>query len=192
MEKPDYPRVTEILKPFTNLEYVPREVLDRAATRGTKVHALCAGIAEGAWIPDASIDPEHVGYVQSFVKWHLAQVKEFMVIEKRFADEHLYYTGQVDFVVMGTDDQIWLVDIKTSTKHQKTYPVQMAAYRELLALHGIKTHGAMLVFLDKDGEFPDIDVLENTEGEFSVFLAALECHKFFKQRKKNNGRTSTE
>lgn len=189
MEKLKFPRVTDILKPFTNLEYVPRDVLDRAATRGTQVHALCAAVAEGAWIPDETVQPDYRGYLQSFVKWHLAQVKEFLIIEKRFEHDAHEYTGQVDFVVKASDDLLWLVDIKTSSRHQKTYPVQMAAYREMLAIHSVHTHGAMVVYLDKDGEFPDIDVLEDTKEEFRVFMSALECHKYFKQRKKDDRNT---
>lgn len=144
------------------------------------MHALCAGIARGAWIPDGAIQPEHLGYVQSFKKWEAAQVKAFRIIEKRYQHSTLSFTGQLDFVITGTDDCTYLVDLKTSARPQKTYPVQMAAYEALLLHHQIKIDGAMIVYLKKDGVFPEIDLLIDMSEEQSVFLSALECHNYFK------------
>src|ERR1700733_9062991 len=138
MTKILYPRVTEILKPFSGFDYVSPTILKRAAARGSSVHALCAGIAKGAWLPDSMIDEELKGYVDSFKKWAKAQVKEFKIIEKRYCDEVLGFTGQVDFVLVGTDEEIWLVDLKTSSHKNKTYPLQMAAYVYLLNKNSIR------------------------------------------------------
>src|ERR1700722_6552123 len=151
------PRVTEILRPFTSYDQVPKEILERAAARGTSVHALCAGIAKGNWIPDGMIGEELFGYVQSFKQWAAAQVKEFVIIEKRYTDGEKRFTGQLDFVVKCTDDKLYLVDLKTSARPQKTYPIQMSAYEELLLQNGIRVEGRVLVYLNKEGEFPDID-----------------------------------
>ncbi len=183
------PRVTEILRPFTSYDQVPKDILERASARGTSVHALCAGIAKGNWIPDGMIGEELIGYVRSFRKWQAAQVKEFVIIEKRYTDSNQQFTGQMDFVVKCTDDKPYLIDLKTSATHQKTYPVQMAAYNSLLKQNNIHVCGAMLVYLDKTGEFPDIDLLdeEDLEENFYVFSAALHCYKYFKMRKKKNG-----
>lgn len=180
----DYPRVTEILKPFTSYDQVPKDILERAAARGTSVHAICAGIAKGAWVPDGMIDPEYLGYVKSFQKWAAAQVKEFMIVEKRYLDDGMGFTGQLDFVIRATDDEVYLVDIKTSAKPQKTYPVQMAAYEYLLRLNGVKVKDAMLVYLNKDGEFPNIDLVEDFTDKFYIFTAALDCYTYFKKGKK--------
>jgi len=75
------PRVTEILKPFTSYDQVPKDILERAAAKGTSVHALCAGIAKGNWIPDGMIGAELLGFVQSFRKWADLYVKKFVIIE---------------------------------------------------------------------------------------------------------------
>lgn len=180
-----FPRVTEILQPFTKFEFVPKDKLASAAARGTSVHALCAGIAKGAWVPDSMVDEELRGYVESFQKWADKQVSKFIVIEKRFQDEHLNYTGQVDFVVVGTDEEVYLVDIKTSATQHKTYPIQMAAYESLLRKSGIEVKGAMLVYLSKDGEFPEIDLIEDFTEKFHVFLSALDCYNYFNRKKKH-------
>ncbi len=180
------PRVTEILKPFTGYDQVPKDILENAAARGTSVHALCAGIAKGNWIPDGMIGEELLGYVQSFRKWQEAQVKSFVIVEKRYTDCDSKYSGQLDFVIKGTDEKLYLIDLKTSARPQKTYPIQMAAYNSLLKQNSIKVEGAMLVYLKKDGEFPDIDFIEDMNEEFDVFLAAVKCYEYFKLRKKND------
>jgi len=181
------PRVTEILRPFTSYDQVPKDILERAAARGTSVHALCAGIAKGNWIPDGMIGDELIGYVKSFKQWQQAQVKEFIIIEKRYTDWSKRFTGQLDFVVRCTDDKLYLVDLKTSSRPQKTYPIQMAAYGILLAQNDIEIEGAMLVYLNKDGEFPDIDLIGDMHEERQVFLAAIQCYQYFKMRKKKDG-----
>lgn len=179
------PRVTEILKYFTSYDSVPKDILEKAASRGTTVHAICAGIAKGAWIPEGMIAEELQGYVRSFNAWAKAQVKEFVIIEERYNHTDLNYNGQLDFVVVGTDGESYLVDLKTSAKPQKTYPVQMAAYNELLLNHGIKVKGAMLVYLPKTGEFPNIDYIEDFEEHFYTFQCALSCWKYFNKGKRN-------
>ncbi len=180
----DYPRVTEILRAYTSFDQVPAEILNRAAARGTTVHALCAGIAKGNWIPDGMIGEEFLGYVNSFKKWSEAQVAKFVIIEKRYTDDDFKYSGQLDFVVEGTDGKLYLVDLKTSAKHQKTYPVQMAAYDSLLRKQNVTVHGAMLVYLNKNGEFPDIHFIEDMKPEFQVFRAALDCWHYFNKGRK--------
>lgn len=182
-------RVTEILKAFTSFDQVPKDILEKAAARGTSVHALCAGIAKGNWIPDGFIEEELLGYVNSFRKWNKAQVKRFIIIEKRYTDTEEEYTGQLDFVVECHDNKLYLVDLKTSAQPQKTYRVQMAAYDSLLKQNDIVVEGAMLVYLSKDGDFPEIDLIDDMSEEYKVFCSALHCHKYFKLRKKNGKRT---
>jgi len=98
-----HPRVTEILKNFTNYEHIPQQILGRAAARGTSVHALCAGIAQGAWIPDGMIDEELVGYVNSFKKWSEVQVKSFLIIEERYTNEELKYSEELHIFLSALD-----------------------------------------------------------------------------------------
>lgn len=181
----DYPRVTEVLRPYTNYEHVSKQVLERAAARGSSVHALCAGIAKGAWIPDGMIGEDLIGYVNSFRKWASAQVGKFIVVEKRYIDKERMYSGQLDFVVLGIDNELYLVDLKTSSRPQKTYPIQMAAYNYLLKNHNIDVKGAMLVYLNKDGEFPEIHLIEDMSEELHVFLSALDCWHYFNKGKKH-------
>jgi len=175
----EFPRVTEILRCFTKYDKVPANILERAAERGTSVHALCAGIAKGAWIPDSMIDEELIGYVNSFKKWAELQVVKFEVVENRYHDSERKYSGQVDYVIQGHDGKLYLVDIKTSSRPQRTYPVQMGAYNILLRSHNVQINGGMIVYLNKSGEFPEIHFLEEMDEEMHIFLSALDCWHYF-------------
>lgn len=181
----DYPRVTEILRYFTGYEHVPTQVLDRAAARGTTVHAICAGLAKGAWIPDGMIDPDLLGYVNSFKKWETSTVKQFAIVERRFFDDEKRYSGQIDMVIIDKQDKMWLADLKTSRAPHKTHPVQMAAYDTLLQKNSIPVEGALLVYLNKDGEDPLVQSFEDLSEQKQVFDSALFCWHYFNKRKKN-------
>ena len=75
MKEAKLPRVTEVLATFSNFQHVRRGILDKASERGTAVHSLCAGVAIGAWIPEAMVPEELRGYYRSFMLWREAQVK---------------------------------------------------------------------------------------------------------------------
>lgn len=182
-----FPRVTEVLHVFTNFDKVEKNVLRAAAARGTSVHGLCAAIAKGAWVPISMIPEDQQGYVQSFRAWVESFVESFIIIEERYAHEEHGYTGQLDFVVTGKNQRKYLVDIKTSSGHQKTYPLQIAAYRGLLQSKGIEVDEGMLVYLAKDGEAPKVRSYADTKEEWETFLSALRCYKFFNKRKLDVG-----
>lgn len=177
------PRVTEVLKPFSGFRHVKADILERAAARGTMVHGICAALAGGSWMPTTMIAEELQGYVQSFREWAEVRTAEFLLIEERFNDPQLGYTGQIDFVIKDRDGKVWLVDLKTSAYPQKTYPVQMAAYQHLLETHDILVHGALLVYLDKHGQFPEEDVIEDFRDTWAVFEGALTCYYYFNEGK---------
>ncbi len=182
------PRVTEVLQPFSGFKHVPKQILENAAARGTTVHALCAAMAKGSWMPESMIEPEVLGYVKSFREWAEAKVKEFVLIEERYNDEGLGYTGQLDYVIKDHDNRLWLVDLKTSAKHQPTYPVQMAAYWHLLWTHDIVVHGALLVYLDREGAMPEEYVMEDFVDEWITFDAALKCYHYFNRGKRERNK----
>lgn len=181
-----FPRVTEILHVFTNFDKVDRGILRAAAARGTSVHGLCAAMAKGAWVPISMVPEDQQGYVESFRKWSESFVESFVIIEERYAHEEHGYTGQLDFVVAGKDGRKYLVDIKTSASHQRTYPLQIAAYRGLLESKGVHVDEGLLVYLSKDGEEPKVRSYAETQEEYEVFLSALRCYKFFNKRKLND------
>lgn len=207
--------MTEILKPFSGLENVPRETLMRAATRGSAVHALCSSIAAGDWMPEKLVPEELRGYVESFRKWSAQNVKKFLIIEKRFTAteaepvdegeddedrEHtrLGYTGQPDFVVENTDGMKMVIDIKTTSQASRTHMLQVAAYSMLLRLHKKPVQAAGIVYLQKDGSDAKYLVFDNERSLgrrkqpslkqlVGLFHSALALHKFFHPRRRKHG-----
>lgn len=178
-----YPRVTEVLAAYGNYDKIPSSILVPKANIGNTVHALCAGISKGAWIPEGMIAEECLGYVQSFKLWHDDFVHETEIIEQRYNDETEGYTGQIDQVITAKDTYRYLVDLKTTARQMKTHPVQVAAYERLLKCNGITVHGAILLYLQKDGSMPKFLQLNNLEQERHVFSAALICWRYFNARK---------
>lgn len=178
-----YPRVTEVLNAFTSYDTVPHAILANAASRGTRVHNICAGIANGAWIPTESIEEEYIGYVRSFEKWFDEHVDEVLVVERRYVDKDRGYTGQIDLLVRTKKGARCLVDLKTSARPQKTYAVQMGAYCGLLEYNGIHVDTTMLVYLQKDGEPAKVTEMRIWERELNVFRCALTCWSYFNARK---------
>ncbi len=186
----EYPRVTEILRHFNDYERVPPQIMKRASARGSSVHSICAGIAEGAWIPDGMIDPELRGYVNSFKQWADNTVESFDIIEQRYCDTSLGFSGQIDMVINGKDGTTQLIDLKTSAKPQKTHPVQVAAYDYLLRTTANVTPASVsLVYLSRDGEYPTVHTMTDLQEELTIFLRALQCYTNF-HKDRNDDRTA--
>lgn len=178
-----YPRVTEILKAYSGFQHVCKEVLTKAAARGTSVHSICAGIAKGSWIPDNMIEEELLGYVTSFRKWAAVRIANFQIIEERFKHDKLKFTGQIDFVAEDVNGKKVLVDIKTSAQPQKTYPLQIAAYRALLVEAGNDIDYAEIVYLERSGLFPTVHTMLDFDEHEHIFLSALDCWHYFNKGK---------
>jgi predicted RecB family nuclease len=185
------PRVTEVLKVFSGYDYVAKDILAKAALRGTTVHSVCAGMAKGAWIARDLINEEYHGYISSFKQWSTEFIAEYLIIEQRYISEgpDIFLSGQLDFVARGHDGLTYLVDLKTSASKQKTYPLQMAAYRFLLRLNKIEVDAALIVYLNKDGSPPRVDRYDDLTNEHDIFMSALECWHYFNPGKDTNERT---
>ena len=161
----------------------PKDILDRAAERGTTVHAICAAIAKGSWITEGMIQEDLRGYVESFRKFAKEHVYDYEVIEQRYHEDDLKYSGQVDLVIETSSGNFKLVDLKTTSTMPKTHLVQMAAYEHLLSEHEIYVESAMLVYLNKNGDFPKIIERENLLPELDIFFHALDCYNYFNAKK---------
>lgn len=143
-----------------------------AATRGTRVHQICEGIAKG--LGEFEVDMEIMGYVESFKKWW-GDGKKVVECEKRFfCDEH-QITGQCDFIIE-EDGALFIVDLKTSSQVSKTWRLQGSAYSYLAKKEGYEIKGIKFIHLNRDGEDPK--VVEYDE-DWDFFLACLRVYNFF-------------
>jgi len=170
----NYTRITTILAPFSGLDKVPMHILAHAAARGTKVHEICEGISRG--LGEIGTDDETQGYVESFKKWW-GLGHEIVDIERRFWDDDLKLTGQVDFIIK-TEDGLAIVDLKTSSRFSPTWPVQGAAYAYLANLSGYDIKRIHFLHLHKLGKNPHI--FEYAPNESLLFSVLQTWEHFFR------------
>lgn len=168
----NYTRVSHVLYPFSGLQHINADVVAHAADRGTRVHRICEGIIMG--LGELGVDEETQPYVESFKKWWETGI-EVIELEKRFYDDDLKLTGQVDLII-NTPSGMAIVDLKTSSKPSKTWPVQGAAYAYLAKKAGYDIKFINFVHLSKSGKFPK---LYNYPIDDSFFLAIYRTYKHF-------------
>lgn len=117
-------KVAERLKELKGARYAEK---DRAAKRGTEVHALAERLTRGDMV---DVPEELAGHVESYVRfledWDPAPIlTETTVYHRRFS-----YAGTLDLVAELCDGRTWLLDVKTTRSGvygETAY--QLAAYR---------------------------------------------------------------
>lgn len=165
-------RVTEVLAPFSGLDKVPKDILSNAARRGSKVHDVCEGIVKG--LGEWDIDDEIRGYVDSFKSWWSQSIK-VLALEKRFFCSELMITGQVDMIIESDEGAI-ILDLKTSAKPSKTWPLQGSAYAYMAKKEGYDIKGIHFLHLNKKGLAPNLYVYDN---QLEMFKKCLDVFKHF-------------
>ena len=177
MEKSNYARVTEILNPYTDFSMVPEHILSRATERGRKVHAICAGILQGLWIPP--IDPEYAGYIASFQAWREQFVEEVIFVEHELVDPTYGLIGHIDFYGKLKKLGYALLDWKTPVALYKAWRLQMSGYNRLLEVAKRKVDVIASLQLNPDGNIPKMTRYENSAQDFNIFLGLLNGWNYF-------------
>ena len=172
LKRDEYLRVTEVLYPFSGLAMVAPDVLAHAADRGTRVHKICEGIMAG--LGEMGVDDETWGYVESFKKWW-GEGRKIIEMEKRFWDDELCITGQVD-IIYEQEGNFIVADLKTSSAPSKTWLAQGCAYAYLAKAAGYDIKGIHFIHLNKHGKAPKIHEYEYDED---FFLACLIVYLHF-------------
>ncbi len=178
--------VTQVLAPFINFDNVPEHVLTRATERGSKVHAICAAICQGLWIPP--IPPECAGYIASFQTWFDQYVEEVIFVEKELVDPVYGYLGHPDFYGKLKGIGYALLDWKTPITLYKQWKVQLSAYKRLLEINKKQIREYKFVRaidvvaslqLDPQGGIPKMERYENSVEDLNVFFGLLNAHNYF-------------
>jgi hypothetical protein len=172
------PSVTQILSPYSDFSRIPRAVLDAAAVRGTAVHDVCATIARGLPII-GQIEPEIIGYVNSFQRWFDLIVDEVLLVEERLIDNEFGYHGEPDLIIKAKHGEVILVDNKTPVQLLKTWRLQCSGYYNLAAKNIIKPDRTGSLRLSKDGKAAKMEYYDNSAADFVLFLQALNLYRFF-------------
>lgn len=185
IDRDNYNRVTNILTPFTGIEFVPKELLDFAGDRGTRVHKHIEGILSGWEFKDegALIKP----YVTSFRKFWQNSKHAFaggkLILEQRLYCDIHKITGQPD-VIIEMGDQMYILDWKTSSSFHKSWYLQGAAYRYMCAqTYGMKSvDNVFFVKLNKDKP-ATLYKSEDYEENLDTFFKCVELFRWFEMDK---------
>lgn len=203
LQRLTYPRVSEIIGTHIadELRSVPLDTLANACLRGTKLHAYCTAYLRGLWVP--VIEEEYLHYFEAFKAWAEENVFQTLYTGVRLYDDERRFTGEFDIIAVLKDSkQIALIDLKTSCKESKSWPIQLAAYKHLCIhngyeietvfnLHLKKTKGA--VFEEVNGKkvkaSPEKIKAKRIDHEekdlvayWEVFDSALSCYDYFKRK----------
>lgn len=170
-----YTRVSNIISPFTGIEFVPDFVLEPACTRGTSVHLLIEGILQGF---EVDVPEALEGYIAAWRSWAdsmgLPFLAAYKTIEKRLYCDELGITGQVDLIL----DNYHAYDWKTSSKESISWKLQGAAYQYLIEKEYGDKASMTFVHLKPDGTYSEYRY-HNQKEHFEVFKKCLELYRYF-------------
>ncbi len=175
------PRVSEVLKPYSDFSMVNPDVLDYASDRGTRAHAASLAYAVGLWSP---VTDDIAGYVESYKAWHDRYVVEVLAVEKELIHPKWNYVGHCDLIarVSGYKKEpvITILDLKTPITASQTWACQGAAYREIEQLEHKEYVYAGVLQLRKDGGLPKMTWLEDDVRAFNAFVGILSGWNYIK------------
>ena len=187
MERLSYLRVTECIKPFSGIEFVPDKYLVPAGLRGSLVHHHVQNLLSGFETP---VDNEQIEpYLNSFARFWKDSMHAFVdskiVLEKRLYCDEYKISGQFDCLIQ-TEEQTFIFDWKTSSKVQApSWHLQGAAYRYLASVNGFTNlTDPVFVKLDRDGKDPTLFKCDNYEEDLERFFNCLDLYKYFNMQKR--------
>jgi hypothetical protein len=150
---------------------VSSKTLAKAAAKGTTVHNSIEN-----WIKFGieDIPSEYRGYFDGFLEWYEKYHPEPIASEMRVYHKLLEYGATIDLLCM-IDGELNLVDFKTTyTLMEMSCGVQLEAYAQALASHGIQIQRKHILHMKKDGKwsFPEFPAKDPTRWRV---VGALKC-----------------
>ena len=103
---------------------IPDYQRDRAADRGTSVHAIAEQIVRGQ---EPEVPPELAGYVDAYRLFLAEWQPRFVAVEQMVCSLRHGYSGTFDAIAV-IDGERWLIAIKTSSSTYAETALQLAAY----------------------------------------------------------------
>lgn len=150
------PSVSRLMEPLKNISYagVSGRTLEKAAAKGTAVHNSIEN-----WIKFDidDVPTEHRGYFDGFVEWQEKFKPEIVASELRVYHKLLEYGATIDCLCF-INGELTLVDYKTTyALMEMSCGVQLEAYSQALASHGIVVQRKHILHMKKDGkwDFPE-------------------------------------
>jgi ATP-dependent exoDNAse (exonuclease V) beta subunit len=182
-----YPSVTSILsclaKPPQLIKWIAdvgynesQKVLKKAGARGTRVHEAIESILleDGVKYKLKGDEPK---LVEQFNKWMEEYKPQIEQTEGTLYSKNHEFAGTTDLIAI-IDKRRVLIDFKTSTRVQKVYGLQLAAYKKAYEeMTGLEIDDCYVLHLREKGY-----TFKKMDEPFVVFLALL--HTFNWQQKK--------
>lgn len=166
------PGVTTILKPLSNFEGIPMDVLEAKANLGRRVHFACQ-LDDEKDLDESSVEFDVAPYLVAWRKF-LAESGAIVVHnEQQVYERTLRYAGTLDNV-LELQGLRWLVDKKTSIYTPRAAGPQTAAYLRALGDPSVTRRAA--VRLRPDGTYR-FDPLSGSD-DWATFLSCLTLHRF--------------
>jgi len=177
-------RVTEIISPYTGIEFVNKSILENACIRGTRVHDAIEQLLKGY---RESLDDLDELYVRSFENfWFNNPIVAGNVpyeLEKRFYCKELMITGQMDCIITLPGKTI-VMDWKTSARESISWRLQSAAYRYLLEVNGYENvENVQFIKLHRQGREAIKYQYDDYSTSLEIFKDCIKLYKFFKMDK---------
>jgi len=172
----EYPRVTQIISPYSGYSKVPRNYLEAACERGTAIHKACEAYLRGE---KCDIKTEWGHYLMSFVVF-APLITKIHSTETSLQDDTLKYRGTYDLLaeIQGYSG-LTLVDFKTSYAPQKTWHLQLSAYKNLIELTGAEVSHVLVLHLQRNGAPAKVIEFENIKESFDEFSTLCRLwHKY--------------
>lgn len=175
-------RVSEVLDKYLDKTFLTEE----GRFKGTIVHNYTANYALGLWSPP--LPSEYLGYGLSFKNWFDKYVGRVILVETRFYDKELGFSGQLDLVhTLKDSEEIIITDYKSSA--QVGSPVhrgQLAGYLHLVNKNGINAKRAGDLKLKADGGTASWVPVPLDGHALNAFLSALNAERYFSKERGNH------
>lgn len=178
------PSVSELLRFLSREVYgeIDKYVLDRAAERGTAVHAATQALDETGSV---DVTDDIAGYVEAYAKFRREHAVEWEYIEKPIAEPEMLYAGTIDRAGL-VDGKKAILDIKTNAAVKKMLvKAQLNGYAKLTATINFVPEKLYCLQLTKEGKYR----LYDTKMDETDFLA---CYALHQATKRKHGRGKIE
>ncbi len=176
------PSVTTLMKPLSETIYgtIDKEVLDKAARKGTAVHSAIETYSNFGII---DIDAENKPYFDGYLKFEDEHKVNLCGSEIKLYHKELMYAGTADMIAE-VDGQLTLIDFKTSySVSDMLCGVQLEAYNRALKSRDIdfKIQQKLIVHLKKNGEYALHSFKVNDVECWKVFTSLVTIYNYKKK-----------
>lgn len=169
----EIPSVSKVMEPLKASGYagISEKTLAKAADKGSSVHNSIEN-----WMKFGidDIPQEHRPYFDAFLEWWNQFRPVVIASEVKTYHKLMRYGGTIDLLAE-IDGKLTLIDYKTTYRlMEKSCGVQLEAYAQALASHGINVEAKHILHLKKDGKWAYPEFPAKDAQRWRVF-SALKC-----------------